>query len=256
MSPLLIEQSGGVAVIALNRPEVMNALDSGLRAALAGAIRSVAATARVVVLTGRGRAFCAGQDLSAGAALADLDFRRVLAEEYEPLLHAIADAPVPVIAAVNGTAAGAGASLALACDVVIAAESAAFVQAFARIGLMPDAGATWALPRQIGLARAMGSALFADAIPARQAADWGMIWQAVPDAGFDAAWRAAAARLAAGPTLAYRAMRRAIRASVAPTLAAQLALESGLQAELAATADFREGVAAFAAKRPPVFRGA
>ena len=163
---------------------------------------------------------------------------------------------MPVIAAVNGVAAGAGANLALACDLVIAAESATFLQAFTRIGLMPDAGGTFWLPRQVGQARAMGAMLLAEPIPAAQAADWGMIWEAVPDAEFETRWRARAAALAAGPTVALAAVKRALRASPGNTLPAQLALEARLQGQCGATQDFREGVAAFLEKRPARFRGA
>ncbi|MBW6506316.1 MAG: enoyl-CoA hydratase/isomerase family protein, partial [Rhodobacteraceae bacterium] len=170
-------------------------------------------------------------------------------------LAAMHACPVPVIAAVNGVAAGAGANLALAADVVIAAESAGFIQAFTRIGLLPDAGGTWVLPRLVGQARAMGAALFAERISARQAADWGMIWEAVPDAEFDHHWRARAAQLAKGPTLAYRAVRKAMQAGAANSLPVQLALEAQLQGELGASHDFAEGVAAFLGKRPAVFEG-
>jgi 2-(1,2-epoxy-1,2-dihydrophenyl)acetyl-CoA isomerase len=171
------------------------------------------------------------------------------------MLRAIRDCQVPVIAAVNGVAAGAGANLALACDVVIAAEEASFVQAFTRIGLVPDAGGTWTLPRQVGMARAMGAMLFADKVSARQAADWGMIWEAVPGADFVAHWRARAGALAAGPTVAYRGVKSALNASADATLDEQLALEARLQAECGRTADFREGVAAFTEKRAPRFTG-
>ena len=246
---------GGIAAITLHRPEVMNALNSAMRAEIADAVARAAVAERVIVLTGTGRAFCSGQDLGDPSLGPDFDIGRVLAEEYEPMLRAIVDARVPVIAAVNGTAAGAGANLALAADVVIAAEGASFIQAFTRIGLIPDAGGTFVLPRTIGLARAMGAALFADRITARQAADWGMIWEAVPDEAFEAHWRARAAALAAGPAAALARVKLAMRASLANGLDAQLALEARLQAECGATADFREGVAAFLEKRPARFTG-
>lgn len=246
---------GGVAVLTLNRPEVMNALNAQMRAEILHAMRDAATRARVVVLTGAGAAFCSGQDLGDGRNAASLDLERTLRDEYEPMLRAIAGCPVPTIAAVNGAAAGAGANLALAADVVIAAESAVFLQAFTRIGLMPDAGGTWSLPRQIGLARAMGAALFAEKVPARQAADWGMIWEAVPDAGFAAHWQARAAHLAKGPTLAYSAVKEAMRASSANDLDSQLALEARLQGRCGQTRDFREGVMAFLEKRPASFEG-
>lgn len=247
--------SGGVGVITLNRPEVMNALNSRMRAEILHALRQGEASARVLVLTGAGRAFCSGQDLGDGGNAAEIDLERTLRDEYEPMLRAIHDSPLPVIAAVNGAAAGAGANLALAADVVIAARSANFVQAFTRIGLMPDAGGTWFLPRQVGFARAMGAALFADRISAEQAVAMGMIWEAVPDEDFAAHWQARADALAAGPTVAYRAVKQAIRASSANDLETQLALEARLQAECGATRDFREGVMAFLEKRGPSFEG-
>jgi len=249
------EAQGGFATITLHRPEVMNALNRDMRAEIAEAVARAAATERVIVLTGTGRAFCSGQDLSDPSLGEDFDIGRVLAEEYEPMLRAILAAEVPVIAAVNGTAAGAGANLALAADVVIATESASFIQAFTRIGLIPDAGGTHVLPRTIGMARAMGAALFAEKVSARQAADWGMIWEWVADAEFDARWRARAATLAAGPAAAYARVKQALRASFSNGLDAQLALEARLQGECGLTEDFREGVAAFLEKRPARFIG-
>ena len=244
--------SDGVAVITLNRPAVMNALTSQLRREMLHAVGRAEREARVLVLTGVGRAFCSGQDL-ADVDIATVDLEAVLRDEYEPLLTAIASCPVPVIAAVNGAAAGAGAGLALACDVVIAAESASFIQAFTRIGLVPDAGGSYWLPRQIGLARAMGAMLFAEKITARQAADWGMIWEVVPDDTFAAHCRKRAVTLAHGPALAYRGVKQALRASFGNDFAGQLALEARLQGECGTSADFREGVAAFLAKRPARF---
>ena len=250
---VLFDITGDIAVLRLNRPEVMNALNRQMRLELTQAIGVAGVKARVLVLTGTGRAFCAGQDLSDTTAVFDLE--AVLRDEYVPLLRAIYDCPVPVIAAVNGVAAGAGANLALACDVVIASEDAAFVQAFTRIGLIPDAGGTWFLPRQIGLARAMGAMLFADKIPARQAVDWGMIYEAVPAEEFEAHWMERAQALAKGPTAAYRHLKAALQASAANGLEAQLAVEARLQAACGATADFTEGVAAFMEKRPARFQG-
>ncbi len=246
--------SEGLAVITLNRPEVMNALNTTMRLELAEALIRAGAEARAIVLTGAGRAFCSGQDLGDGAA-AGLSLEAVLRDEYEPMLRAIYDCPVPVIAAVNGAAAGAGANLALAADVVIAAQSAAFMQAFTRIGLMPDAGGTWWLPRQVGFARAMGMALFAEKLPADEAAQIGLIWESVPDVDFEHHWRARAGHLAKGPTAAFGAVKRALRASLGNDLSDQLALEAQLQGALGRTADFREGVQAFLEKRPPRFEG-
>lgn len=249
------EFSEGMAVITLNRPEVMNALNAQMRAELLEALRRAEAEARVIVLTGEGRAFCSGQDLGDGASAAGLDLERVLRDEYEPMLKAIYDCPLPVISAVNGAAAGAGANLALAADIVIATDSAVFMQAFARIGLMPDAGGTYWLPRQVGFARAMGLAMFTDKVTARQAADWGMIWEAVADVDFEHHWRARAAYLAKGPTAAFGAIKQSMRASYSNDLTAQLELEAGLQGKLGRTHDFREGVMAFLEKRAANFEG-
>ena len=245
----------GISVITLNRPDVMNALNTQMRAELTHAIKRAAGEARVIVLTGTGRSFCSGQDLGDGGSAATLDLERTLRDEYVPLLSALLDAPVPTIAAVNGAAAGAGANLALACDVVIASVDAYFIQAFTRIGLIPDAGGTYMLPRQIGMARAMGAALFADRIPARQAADWGMIYEAIEADSFDAHWRARAQHLAKGPTAAYARLKSALRQSPGNTLDAQLALEARLQGEAGKTRDFKEGILAFLEKRTPRYEG-
>jgi len=244
-----------VAVITLARPDVMNALNTQMRAELLHAIKDAGARARVVVLTGEGRAFCSGQDLGDGGSAASLDLERTLRDEYVPLLRAIYDCPVPTISAVNGAAAGAGANLALAADVVIAAESAVFLQAFTRIGLIPDAGGTYWLPRQMGFAKAMGAALFAEPITAQQASDWGMIWEAVPDDGFEAHWRSRAEHLAQGPTVAYANLKTAMRASYENTLDAQLLLEAKLQGAAGKSRDFKEGVVAFLEKRPARYEG-
>jgi 2-(1,2-epoxy-1,2-dihydrophenyl)acetyl-CoA isomerase len=245
----------GQAVLRLNRPDVMNALNSQMRAEITHAVKTAEKAARVLVMTGEGRAFCSGQDLGDRGNAANIDLERTLRDEYEPMLKAIFDCPIPTIAAVNGPAAGAGANLALAADVVIAAESATFIQAFARIGLIPDAGGTYWLPRQVGFARAMGAALFADKVSARQAADWGMIWEAVPDEIFLAHWQERAAHLAKGPTVTYRHIKEALRGSYANDLDAQLALEAKLQGQSGKTRDFREGVLAFMEKRPAKFEG-
>lgn len=250
---ITVTHQDGITRIALNRPEVRNALNSTMRAELTETLRNLPQDTRCVVLTGTGQAFCSGQDL--GDATAGLDVERILREEYEPMLAAITQAPVPVIAAVNGIAAGAGANLALAADVVIATESAVFVQAFSRIGLIPDAGGTFIIPRSVGNARAMGMMLFSEPVPARQAADWGMIWEAVPDAEFEARVTARATTLAQGATQAFLATREAIARSSSHDLSEQLALEARLQGQMAATSDFMEGVSAFMQKRPAKFTG-
>ena len=245
----------GVAVITLNRPDKMNALTTQMRGELTFAVTEAGKVARVVVVTGAGKAFCSGQDLGDRASAANLDLERTLRDEYAPLIRAITTCPVPTISAVNGAAAGAGASLALAADVVIAAESAYFMQAFARIGLIPDAGGTHMLPRAMGMAKAMGAALFADRISARQADDWGMIWEAVPDSELEAHWRARAAHLAAGPTAAYAAIKTVLRDSWRNDLEAQMTLEARQQGHCGKSRDFKEGVLAFSEKRPARFEG-
>lgn len=252
---LIYTLQNGVATITLNRVEKMNALSTQMRAEIAYAVSEAGKTARVVVITGAGKAFCSGQDLGDRVSAANLDLERTLRDEYQPMLHAIIECPVPTIAAVNGPAAGAGANLALAADVVIAAESAYFLQAFARIGLIPDAGGTYVMPRTMGMAKAMGAALFADKISARQADDWGLIWEAVPDAEFDAHWKARAAHLAQGPTAAYAAIKKVIRGTWDNSMEDQLTLEAKQQGHCGKSRDFKEGVLAFTEKRPAQFEG-
>jgi 2-(1,2-epoxy-1,2-dihydrophenyl)acetyl-CoA isomerase len=247
--------SDEVAVLTLDRPDVMNALNTQMRAEITHAVKTAEHEARVLVMIGRGRAFCSGQDLGDRANAANLDLERTLRDEYVPMLRAIFDSRIPTISAVNGAAAGAGANLALAADVVIATESAFFLQAFTRIGLIPDAGGTYWLPRQVGAAKAMGAALFADKVSARQADQWGMIYEAVADDVFDAHWRARAAHLASGPTAAYTHLKAAIRGSFDNDLETQLALEAKLQGRCGKTRDFKEGVLAFMEKRPPKYEG-
>ena len=245
--------SEGVATLTLNRPQVMNALSSRMRAEITDAVQTLPDDVRCLVITGAGRGFCSGQDLTDRAAAAALE--GTLRDEYEPMLRAIRACRAPVIAAVNGVAAGAGANLALAADVVIAAESATFIQAFSRIGLVPDAGGTFIIPRAVGAARAMGMMLFAEPVGARQAADWGLIWEALPDERFAEGVASRARQLAAGPTTAYLAIREAVQASTQNDMDAQLALEARLQGAAGRTADFVEGVTAFLEKRLARFTG-
>ncbi|WP_298835447.1 enoyl-CoA hydratase-related protein [uncultured Roseobacter sp.] len=252
---LICTEQAGVATITLNRPDRMNALTTQMRAEVAYAVTEAGKRARVVVLTGAGRAFCSGQDLGDRVGADSIDLERTLRDEYAPMLRAITECPVPTIAAVNGAAAGAGANLALAADVVIATESAYFLQAFSRIGLIPDAGGTWILPRTMGGAKAMGAALFADRISARQADDWGMIWEAVADSDFEKTWKARAAHLADGPTAAYGAIKQVIRGSWDNSFEDQIALEARQQGHCGRSRDFKEGVLAFTEKRAAKFEG-
>ncbi|MEM9782705.1 MAG: enoyl-CoA hydratase-related protein [Pseudomonadota bacterium] len=262
-APVVVDIVNGVGTVRLNRPHRMNALTAPMRRALIDTMSTLPAQCRAIVLTGTGRAFCAGQDLADGGdgaegkprSAADIDLQRTLAEEYEPMIKLITECPVPTIAAVNGTAAGAGANLALACDIVVAAQSASFIQAFSRIGLMPDAGGTFWLPRMVGHARAMALCLTAEPLPAATAAEWGLIWQAIPDDEMIGYVGDLAVRLADGPTVAYRLTKEALRASAGNGLAEQLALEAELQGEAGRSRDFVEGVLAFLEKRPARFEG-
>ncbi len=254
-SAITLETRNNVATLTLNRPDVMNALNQQMRAEIAHAVKAAEQEARVLVIGGAGAAFCSGQDLGDGGNAAKLDLERTLRDEYVPMLKAIFECTIPTISAVHGAAAGAGANLALAADVVIAAEEAYFIQAFTRIGLIPDAGGTYWLPRQMGAAKAMGAALFGDKITGRQAADWGMIYEAVPLDGFDRHVADRALHLATGPTAAYNRLKTAIRGSFENTLDDQLALEARLQGECGKTRDFQEGVMAFLEKRPAQYEG-
>ena len=252
---ILYEATDNVVKITLNRPDVMNGLNAQMRVDLLHAVKHAPLDGRVIIFTGAGRGFCSGQDLGDRVSSSDIDLERTLMEEYEPLLKAIYDCPIPTISAINGPAAGAGANLALAADVVIATQSAFFIQAFARIGLLPDAGGTYWLPRQMGFAKAMGAALFADKITADQAADWGMVWESIPDDDFASTVHARAEKLANGPTKAYKYIKQALRSSYDNSLDDQLALEAKLQGKAGKTRDFTEGVMAFMEKRKPQFKG-
>lgn len=252
---ITLEIDNDIAVLRLNRPDVMHALSSQMRAEITQAVQEAGSAARVLVITAEGRAFCSGQDLTDRASVAMPDLERTLRDEYVPMLKAIVECPVPTIAAVNGAAAGAGANLALCADIVIATESAYFLQAFTRIGLVPDAGGTYFLPRSMGSQKAMGAALFAEKISARQADAWGMIWEAVPDDAFAERWQARAAQLAQGPTASYREIKQMIRGSWNADLDAQLDVEGKAQGRCGQSRDFQEGVVAFLEKRPPHFEG-
>ena len=252
--------AAGVATIALNRPDKLNSFNEQMHAELRDALADAHddAQVRCVLLTGRGRGFCAGQDLgdrAVGADGAPPDLGATLDRNWNPLIRALRTLPKPVVCAVNGVAAGAGASIALACDIVIAARGAKFVQAFCKIGLLPDSGGTWILPRLVGPARAAGLALLGDAVTAEQAAEWGLIWKCVDDAQLAAETEALARHLATQPTKGLAYIKRAMLASSTNTLDAQLALERDLQRELGRSDDYREGVAAFLAKRTPAFTG-
>jgi len=252
---IILDVADGVATIRLNRPDVMNAMNAVMRRELMQAMNRATEGARAIVITGNGPGFCAGQDLGDVGSFDELDLEHTLREEYEPLLKAICECPVPTICAVNGSAAGAGANLALSADIVIAARSARFLEAFARIGLIPDAGGTYWLPRLVGRARALGMCLLADSIPAERAAEWGLIWEVVDDLDLDARARELAERLAKGPTTAYRLTKQALAESFSNDFETQLQLEARLQAEAGETRDFMEGVTAFIEKRPARYEG-
>ena len=256
-----VSDSGSVRTLALNRPHALNSFTGAMHGELRAALDAAAGdhSVRCVVVTGTGRGFCAGQDLADPAVApnrdgATTDVGSAIERYYKPLALRIRSMPMPVVAAVNGVAAGAGANFALLCDVVVAARSASFLQAFSKIGLIPDCGGTWLLPRLVGRARAFGLAMFADRLAAADAERIGLIWKCVDDDAFSAEVDALAARLATLPTKALVATRQALDASQQLDLAASLSLEADVQRTLGAAPDFAEGVAAFMAKRAPTFR--
>ena len=247
-----------VARITLNRPERLNSFNPDMHLALRHALNRAQDEARAILLTGAGRGFCAGQDLSdrsVGADDAPPDIGGSIDNYYKPLVLQIKALTIPTVCAVNGVAAGAGASLALLCDMVFAARSASFIQAFSKIGLIPDTGGTWLLPHAVGHARAMALALTGDKLPAETAEQWGMIWKCVADEALMETALSQAKQLAAGPTRAYMRIKQAIAAASTNSLEDQLAVEREYMAELGHSDDYREGVTAFMHKRPPVFTG-
>jgi 2-(1,2-epoxy-1,2-dihydrophenyl)acetyl-CoA isomerase len=257
---ILFSIDAGIARLTLNRPDRHNSFNDAMHAEVRDALERVRAdrSVRVLLVTGAGRGFCAGQDLSdrnVAPGAEPVDLGASIERNYKPLILGLRALPLPVVCAVNGVAAGAGANLALACDVVVAARSASFIQAFCKIGLVPDSGGTYFLPRLVGSARAMGLALLGDKLTAEQAAQWGLIWQCVDDAELLPFVDRLLAQLAQASTRGLAAIKQAMQASAANTLAAQLDLERDLQRTLGAGDDYREGVAAFVEKRPPRFGG-
>jgi 2-(1,2-epoxy-1,2-dihydrophenyl)acetyl-CoA isomerase len=258
MPAVLVSTGGGVMTITLNRPDKLNAFVAEMHGLLREAMTRAEedASIRAVLVTGAGRGFCAGQDLSERDMNdPNLDLGGGLEANYNPFIRRLRALPKPVIAAVNGVAAGAGANFALACDLVLAARSASFIQAFSKIALVPDCGGTYFLPRLAGLQRAMGMALLAERVSAEDAERWGLIWKCVDDAKLMDEANALARALAAGPTHTYGMIKKALYASAGNSLGEQLDLERDFQREVGRHGDYREGVAAFLEKRKPAFTG-
>jgi 2-(1,2-epoxy-1,2-dihydrophenyl)acetyl-CoA isomerase len=246
----------GIARLTLNRPDRLNSFTVEMHEEVADALGKLEG-ARVLVLTGAGRGFCAGQDLNdrAVAPGESVDLGESVEKRYNPLIRTLTSLPFPVIARVNGVAAGAGANIALACDIVVAAKSAKFIQSFASIGLIPDSGGTWVLPRLVGQARALGLALTAEPLPAEKAAEWGLIWKAVADEALDAEVNALAEKFASAPTRGLAKIKQMIRGSWEHSLGEELVLQRDAMRELGFSDDYREGVAAFMERRKPNFTG-
>ena len=260
MASILVSRDAGVLSLTLNRPDKLNAFNPEMHKLLREALEQARddAGVRAVLLTGAGRGFCAGQDLSerdVSPEAAPIDLSVSLGSNYNPLVRRLRALPKPVVCAVNGVAAGAGANIALACDIVLAARSASFVQSFSKLGLVPDSGGTHFLPRLVGAARAMGLALLAERLSAEEAERWGLIWKAHDDDRLMGEARAIARALAEGPTKGYGLIKKGIHASAGNSLDAQLDLERDLQREAGSSEDYREGVAAFMQKRKPGYKG-
>jgi 2-(1,2-epoxy-1,2-dihydrophenyl)acetyl-CoA isomerase len=261
-TPVLSALEGGVLTLTLNRPQRLNAMSHQLIETMNAELKRAREddSVRAVLLTGTGRGFCAGADLAGGgpgdaSSQGPRDVGAAMDRLFNPMIRAMRDLPKPIVAAVNGVAAGGGANLALACDIVIAARSARFDQAFVRISLIPDLGGTWFLPHTVGDARARALAMLGASVPAEEAARMGMVWQVVDDAALMDEAGKIAAKLATGPTRSYAAIKGAINAAATNTLDQQLDLERDHQRELGKSEDFKEGVAAFLAKRAPHFTG-
>lgn len=253
---IIFTSEGGIGRLTLNRPDRLNSFTVEMHEEVADALAKLDGV-RVLILTGAGRGFCAGQDLGDRAVAPGqaVDLGESVEQRYNPLIRTLTSLPFPVIARVNGVAAGAGANIALACDIVIAARSAKFIQSFASIGLIPDSGGTWVLPRLAGQARALGLALTAEPLPAEKAEQWGLIWKAVDDEALDSEVDGLAARFAAAPTLGLARIKKMIRESWAHSLDEELDLQRDAMRELGYSDDYREGVAAFMEKRKPIFTG-
>jgi len=253
---ILFDNNDGIARITLNRPDRLNSFTAAMHQELREALDDLG-DARVVVLTGAGRGFCAGQDLNDRAVAPGeaVDLGTTVEVSWNPLIRRLTEMPQPVIARVNGVAAGAGANIALACDIVIAGKSAKFIQSFSALGLIPDSGGSWHLPRLVGQARALGLALTGEPLPAEKAEEWGLIWKAVDDNFLDVEVDAIAVKLAALPPLGLAAIKRIIRSSWSRSLDQELDLQRDEMRRLGFTQDYREGVAAFLEKRPAKFTG-
>ncbi len=257
MESILIEKQGGITFLKLNRPKVFNSFNKEMSFAMHAALDACQAdkSVRAVVIQGIGKAFCAGQDLQEATDPEGPLLTSIVRDHYNPIIEKIRNLEKPVIAAVNGVAAGAGANIALACDVVIACESSSFIQAFSKIGLIPDSGGTFFLPRLIGFQRASALMMLGDKVSAKEAVEMGMIYKAVPDDEFDSVVESTAAKLAAMPTKGLAYTKKALNRSMQNNLSSQLALEEQLQTRAGGTHDYNEGVTAFLEKRKPEFKG-